>query len=250
MSSDLSSYKVAAGETPISSSKFNNLVQKLQDSLNGLGGGLTAWASGKNVPLTQLAQGGASTGQALLWNGTDWSPAAAGAMTLLCSQVLSGSQASFDTNTILGGNIPQTYNHLRVVIIGRDTTAGTGLARNLTTFNNDSGANYDYTILTGTNGTPGGTNAAGANSMQVGIVTNGGATALRAGTCIMDIPCYTLTTFHKQVDARGSGMLAANALVSVDSGVWKNTAAITRIATTPNSGSYAAGSAFYLYGVL
>ena len=32
-------------------------------------------------------------------------------------------------------------------------------------------------------------------------------------------------------------------------GLWRNTAAVTRIQITPGAGSWAAGSAFYLYGI-
>lgn len=78
MASDLSSYKVGSGEVA-SSSKFDNLVQAVQDALNAVGDQTKmAWAAGKIIDPVQIQQKGATSGQALVWNGTDWAPATVG----------------------------------------------------------------------------------------------------------------------------------------------------------------------------
>lgn len=58
-----------ADATPV-----NNNFQALQAALNALDA--DNWASGKIFAANKITQGGASTNQALIWNGTDWAPAA------------------------------------------------------------------------------------------------------------------------------------------------------------------------------
>lgn len=76
MAANLQSYKVAFQEDPASSTKFNNLVQAIEDALNALGDSTkTAFAQGQILAPSQLKQEGASQGQAVIWNGTQWAPA-------------------------------------------------------------------------------------------------------------------------------------------------------------------------------
>lgn len=79
MSADYSSYKVSSGEVG-SSSKFDNLVQAVQDSMNAVGDtSKMAWAAGAIIdPATQIKQNGATNGQALAWNGSGWVPTTVG----------------------------------------------------------------------------------------------------------------------------------------------------------------------------
>jgi hypothetical protein len=80
---DLSAYQVASGETPPSSTKHNGLVAKLQDSLNNIGNPVkTTWAPGQIIAPSQLSQGGASSRQGLVWNGSSWIPASIAALTV------------------------------------------------------------------------------------------------------------------------------------------------------------------------
>jgi len=74
MSLDLSAYKVGANELS-SSTKFDNLVQAVQDALNNLGNATYgAFASGLIFDPAKLKQNAATNGQALAWNGTAWTP--------------------------------------------------------------------------------------------------------------------------------------------------------------------------------
>ena len=72
-------------------------------------------------------------------------------------------------------------------------------------------------------------------------------------TFIIDIHDYASTTKNKTVrmiagnDANGNG--TTNAVVSLNSGLWNNTAAITSIGLYSAAGNFAAGSTFALYGI-
>lgn len=78
MSVSLAAYKVATNETS-SSSKFDNLVQAVEDSLNAIGDTTKmAWKSGLIFDPSQIKQNAAASGQALAWNGSIWAPATVG----------------------------------------------------------------------------------------------------------------------------------------------------------------------------
>ncbi|HXJ65861.1 MAG TPA: hypothetical protein VNN79_19050 [Actinomycetota bacterium] len=80
---DLSAYLVSNGETPPNPTKFNNLVNAIQDSLNNVGNpAKTTWSPGQILGPSQLSQGGAATRQGLIWNGSSWVPAGIGALAV------------------------------------------------------------------------------------------------------------------------------------------------------------------------
>ena len=170
-------------------------------------------------------------------------------MTAICDQTLSGTQAAFDTNTMLGGVLPTNFSHLRLYLQLRGSAAANNVSGTLT-FNNDTGANYEYAegwysaAITGA-----------AATAQAGIDVTPGvipAASLAAGvfaSAVFDILDYTHTTAHKMTSSQGHGNSATAQFSFFTAGRWLSTAAITRIAVTPSSGSWAAGSRFTLYGL-
>jgi hypothetical protein len=76
VSLSLATYKVALQESS-SSSKQSNMIQALEDAFNLLGDPAHgAWAAGQILTPSQIGQGGATTGQAMIWNGSSWAPGA------------------------------------------------------------------------------------------------------------------------------------------------------------------------------
>jgi hypothetical protein len=184
-------------------------------------------------------------------------PDVPGAMTLICSQVLSVAAATFDTQTILGGAIPGTYNHLLLVMQGRTSSSGGVLYDGvLLRFNNDSGANY-YRISTEIKGSAAVSSlqVAGDTRALVGKMTNTSGLAGEAGTLDAMIVGYT-SGFNKNVRSRANVQYAISPNTSWEldefASYWQSTAAITRI-TALNDGAggtnFIAGSTFYLYGI-
>lgn len=178
---------------------------------------------------------------------------AVGGRVLICSQVLSGSQATFDTNTILGGNISGSYTHLQVMVMGAITAATTNDVIKLT-FNNDTTAAH-YQWAQGQMSGSGSASGSGGSDSSIPVSQFPGTTATPANTSGMAeilVANYAGTTFNKNLTARTGlirGTTAANNFLINYYGQWISTAAITRITLTPNSGSFATGSAFYLYGL-
>ena len=160
------------------------------------------------------------------------------------------SYESIATVTATGGetelnfiSIPATYKHLQIRGISQLSGAN-WLALQL---NTDSGANYTYHYLQG-NGTA--ASAAGSTGeSQITFISRSPATASIFGTMILDIIDYASTSKYKTIrsftgaDTNGAG----NILLT--SGLWLSTLAVTGLTIKANSGTYAAGTTFALYGI-
>jgi hypothetical protein len=174
-----------------------------------------------------------------------------GAMALICSQVLATAQATFDTNTILGGSIPGTYHHLKLVLIARGDTLATS-TNVLLTFNADTGAHYDFEGFQASGTTVAAfQNLALTNAFLANMASGSAAAGLASQTSV-EIAGYAGTAFQKTFITQ-NGMERAtttgNLFAVYGTGYWRSTAAITRITLTPAAGNFDVGSAFYLYGI-
>jgi hypothetical protein len=176
------------------------------------------------------------------------------------SGLLSGGVAptdfeSISTTTVGAGgvasitfsSIPSTYSHLQIRGLNKDTQAAPGTQVLSVQFNGDTAANYSFHRLTGN----GSTASAAAGTSTTLFYT--GSTILNVantfGTFILDILDYKDTNKYKTArsldgsDANGSGE------ISLRSGSWRNTAAITSITLTPTGTGIAQYSSFALYGI-
>jgi len=168
---------------------------------------------------------------------------------LIGKQVLGGTSA-----TITFSSIPQSFNHLKIIILGRSDKAVTAAVNLSIVFNSDSGANYaqssfyavnNVTVGTGSNPT--------TNYVLISAFPAATSTASYPGMAEVLIPCYAATTFYKVVNSAvtyNSSSAGSNYL-TMNSSTWRNTAAITTIAITDSTGgNFITGSSFYLYGIL
>ncbi len=166
--------------------------------------------------------------------------------SIATTTVGSGGSAS-----ITFSSIPGTYTHLQIrgnVKSNRASAINDGI---LVQYNSDTGSNYTRHRVFGQGG---GAAEYGANISQTDTILytgSGGATGANIfGAFIMDLLDYTNTNKYKTmraldgIDANGSGIIA------LDSGLWINTAAVTTIKLTPQSGSlFVEYSSFALYGI-
>ena len=144
-------------------------------------------------------------------------------------------------------NIPQTYTHLQIRGIARSTRAQGGDYLGIR-FNADTASNYTQHYLYGDGSSAlssGAANASNIAGFQIAANTAGSNTY---GTFVMDLLDYRNTNKFKTLrlltgyDNNGSGLL------SLASGVWRSTNAVTSI-TFLTDASIATNSSFALYGV-
>ena len=141
-------------------------------------------------------------------------------------------------------SIPSTYKNLQIRGIFRPTGASWVIAR----FNGDSGTNYSQHDLRGDGSSA---SAEATINAQNAYFILGTATATNIfGVGVMDILDYANTNKYKTtrslngIDANGSGN------VDLTSSSWRNTAAISSIVLSLNSGgTIPEYSSFALYGI-
>jgi hypothetical protein len=174
--------------------------------------------------------------------------APAAAYELISTQLVSSSLSSLTFSSI-----PSTYNHLQIRFTCKTSSASLPIAVAMW-FNGDNAGNYSSHWMFG-NGTSVYTDTA-APTIQVNIYESSiSSQDNRFGSAIVDVWDYKNTTTNKTVKtiqgAIGTGT-AGNGSVSISSGSWRNTAAITSITFTSNGGgsrTIEPGSRFSLYGI-
>ena len=184
-----------------------------------------------------------AVGVSLLAGNTAYDPAA----TFLIERVT----ATGSSQVISFTSIPQIYKHLQIRGIARSTEAAAGTNYTLT-LNNDTGSNYAYHRLRAE-----GTSATGAGSASqayifVGRAPGAGTASGIMGAIIIDIHDYTSTTKYKTVRAL-MGQNSNNAYageISLRSGLWMSTNAISSITITLDNPNFANTTTFALYGMV
>lgn len=157
------------------------------------------------------------------------------------------------SSSITFTSIPQTYTSLQIRGIARGLTAGTTASNLRLIINADTGANYAYHNLQGTGATAVATGGTALGYVLLPRLTcNSGVTSDTYGAMIIDLHDYASTTRNKTV--RVFGGLDANTAstefrVSLASGLWINTSAITSIEITSDAGNFTTASTFALYGI-
>jgi len=196
----------------------------------------------------------ATTGNADMLDGLHASAfALVGSIPAATGVILSDQLLGADAPTIDFTSIPSTYNHLKIVFVGRSTEATTwnyAFGR----FNNDSGNNYynQYATLTG-DGASSNVEGLAQDKGRVGNVPAGSATAGHAGTSEILIPFYKDTTFKKTLQFysfAGQKLTSGGPKVSHGGFLWNDATAISRVTLVLASGNYLEGTHAILYGYL
>lgn len=156
--------------------------------------------------------------------------------------------------TITFTSIPSTYKHLQLRVLARDLGAGTATGNaTFIRLNNNTGSNYslhsnfgDGATLTSGGYGFGGT---GGNGYIYGITAAGGNTAGLMGVGIIDILDYTNTSKLKTYSIFSGIEQNGTGVISLTTGMFNSTAAITRIDIQGSQGSFTTTSVFSLYGL-
>lgn len=164
-------------------------------------------------------------------------PSGGNALTLISTQILTSTATSIDFTSI-----PGTYKHLQLRVAARDNGgAGSILMR----FNSDTASNYSYHYLA-TNGSTLTSYGNSTTYMQTTLYY-WGVNATFPTAQVHDILDYASTSKYKTLRTlSGQAGTSANEL-SLSSGSWRNTAAITSI--TLLGSTFKVGDRFSLYGV-
>ena len=144
------------------------------------------------------------------------------------------------SSSVIFNSISGSYTDLVLIISAKNTTG-----QNYETwlrFNSDSGSNYSQTFLQNYAGST----QSGRNS-NINQITPGKMNTTSFDANIININNYSNATTNKTVLSRvNNGEFVAGVLI----GLWRNTAAITKIeALTEPGTNYTAGSTFTLYGI-
>lgn len=146
-------------------------------------------------------------------------------------------------STITFSSIGSEYTDLRLVV----SVLGDGTNYCNLRLNNDSGTNYSHTRLKGQ-----GTSIVSqrtSNTTSIWLMDNNAASSTIPTLTVADIFSYAGST-NKTVlvaesnDQNGSGGVGRYV------GLWRNTAAITRVDMIMTSGNFAIGTTATLYGIL
>ena len=143
-------------------------------------------------------------------------------------------------------SISSAYTHLQLRGINRNETANNTFRLR---FNSDSGTNYSRHYLIGDGASA--STAAGANTPDIGIgviATSSNGSSIFSGF-VIDILDYANTSKYKTVRSLGGYDANGSGYITLTSGAWRNTSAITSITLLSESGDQNQYSSFALYGI-
>ena len=156
--------------------------------------------------------------------------------TPIATTTLGSAQATVDFNSISG-----SYTDLVLVMNVKGSTTNYCQLR----FNSDTGSNYSRTVLAGTGTSAVSLRSTSSARIDIDSYASNSSTDFNKNI-IVQIQNYSNATTYKTLLSR-----ANNASDGVDAivGLWRSTSAITSINLALNTGTYAIGSTFTLYGI-
>lgn len=152
----------------------------------------------------------------------------------IATQTLGSAVAS-----VTFASVPQTYTDLKLICFVQLSTLTYINLR----FNSDSGSNYSLNRIYGN----GSTATADRFNSQTGIDVGYIDTTQFAHSEINIINYANSSTFKSIVNRWNSTGNSNYVVTGV--GLWRNTASITTVSLTTNTGNFAIGSTFTLYGI-
>lgn len=170
------------------------------------------------------------------------------AMVLLDDLVVGPSVlASYDTNARLGGNLPSTYKHIKLIVSAQLDVAGT---YTVLQFNGDTAAANYKSGQNAYNGAARADSFSGAGTVGYGYAgfTPGTGESTNWSSWEITIPNYNAAHKHPYFSVGGGAQQGANYNGSFW-GHYEQAVALTRIVALGVSGNFVVGSRFSLYGI-
>lgn len=154
---------------------------------------------------------------------------------------------------IIVSRISQSYLHLYVTAMSRDTGTGDGtLSHCWTQFNGDTGSNYSIQEFRGVLGATVDAVELLAQGFGIPVCAQSISTSVAngAGSGWMLIPNYSRQDYKKAVVSQFAVQFGTDDMgIVLCGGYWNNTAAIHTIRFESQGGAFAAGSRICIYGV-
>jgi hypothetical protein len=150
--------------------------------------------------------------------------------------------------TVTFSSIPATYTHLQLRVLGQAADSG-GAFNIKARFNSDTGNNYALHRLIGDGSSPTTAGVASTGYARLGVLNSSDFTNVFSAN-VVDILDYTNTNKYTTTRSLGGyDKNGATGFVMYHSSLWMNTAAITSIELTTDTGNLAQYSSFALYGI-
>lgn len=156
-----------------------------------------------------------------------------------------------NTASVTFSSIPQTYTHLQVRFLGRDTRTGATQQSTFIRMNGDTGNNYVQHGLLGDGSAATAFAQTGRSNLNLCVIPTSSSPASMFGTSICDILDYTNTNKYKTTRTlSGEDQNNADGTIYLFSGLWMSTSAISSLTVYPNNGeSFVQYSSIALYGI-
>ena len=155
---------------------------------------------------------------------------------MLTYDLISRTTLSSAAASVSLSSFPSTYADLIVIVsASQGGFDNTGLR-----FNDDTGSNYSKRLLYGDGSSALSVRDSNSTSMRIMIADTGVSSAVWH---IMD---YSNSTTYKTGICRSN---IASQQVRAGVGLWRNTNAITKLTFVPETGNWASGSTFSLFGI-
>ena len=170
-----------------------------------------------------------------------------GTYELIETQILGSSQSSITFSNL--GTYSSTYKHLQIRLTARGSNNATWEINEMR-FNGDSGANYANHLLRGGGSTVSSSGGGGGTSIGFETVGNTAPSGAFAAVIIDILDAYS-TTKNKTTRTIWGRHNASDNAITLTSGLWQNTNAISSIVLTDGGGarSFLTGSRFSIYGI-
>lgn len=151
------------------------------------------------------------------------------------------------TAEVTFAGIPSGYKHLQIRGIGRISSSSNPV---FLQYNGDTTTSNYYSHALYGSGTAASAQAEGTTySQYVTYWPVAADTANAFGTVIIDVLDYQNTNKNKTTRSLGGFDTNGGGFAWLNSGLWKNTSAVTSITLKPYSGNFITNSQFALYGV-
>jgi hypothetical protein len=202
------------------------------------------------VPPAKITGYPADGAKVLKGDGT-WGPA--GAVELIFDHVPNGTSGTVDSNTILGGDLPTTYKHLKAIIryAHDNTSAGSCMVR----FNNNSAAAYSYTyaLLQGSSITSNEVLLQTWGFLGTEFAAPAGWGTNSPATTEVLFPFYRDTSIYRNYQFEGMRYNAAGGAGGIihrnGSGIWRAVDPIGRLQFLSTVGNWTNQARITLYGI-